>query len=138
MSEPGITSDKMKRGSRNFVRTWYHFRQNQERNPKYCPNLVSLQTKTGAEPRILSEPGITSDKIRSGTPSIVRTRHYFRQNQERNPKYCPNPSSLQTKSGVEPQVLSESGITSDKIKSGTPSIVRTRHHFRQNQERNPK
>ena len=86
MSELGITSDKMKRGSRNLVRTWHHFGQKQERNPKYCPNPSSLQTKSGAEPQVLSEPGITSDKIRSGTPNFVRTWYHFRQNQERNPK----------------------------------------------------
>ncbi|WP_285290322.1 hypothetical protein [Bacillus sp. ISL-39] len=40
MSEPGMTSDKMKRRSRENVRTWYDFRQNEEEKPRKCPNLM--------------------------------------------------------------------------------------------------
>jgi hypothetical protein len=40
LSEPGVTSDKMKRRSWSFVRTRYDFGQNEEEKLEFCPNLV--------------------------------------------------------------------------------------------------
>ena len=63
MSEPGMTSDKIKRRSRSFVRTRYDFRQNQE------GKHVNL-----------SEPGMTSDKMKESRDICPNLAH-FGQNQ---------------------------------------------------------
>ncbi len=64
MSEPVVTSDKVKRRSRDIVRTWCGFRQSEEEKLRICPNLVWLQTKLRWVFEKLSEPGMTSDKMK--------------------------------------------------------------------------
>ena len=63
MSEQGMPSDKDLRESRTFVRTWYDFGQNFEGRPWLCPNMVCLRTKLCEKAVVMSEQGMTSDKI---------------------------------------------------------------------------
>ena len=132
LSEPGITSDRISRGPFCFVRTQYHFRQNLPGVLYFCPNSVSLRTKSPGRASFLSEPGITSDKISRTCFIFVRTRYHFRQNLPGVLHFCPNPVSLQTKSPGRASFLSEPGITSDRIFLSCSCFVRTGYHFGHN------
>ena len=135
LSEPGLISDKSSRDCCGFVRTWHLFGQNLERLLRFCPNLVSLQTKSRESAAVLSEHGITSDKISRECCRFVRTWYHFRQNHERVLPFCPNLVSLQTKSREIAAGLSEHGITSDKSPRDCCGFVRTWRHFGQKPER---
>jgi hypothetical protein len=132
LSEPGVTSDKVSWKWRCFVRTGCNFRQNPVKVSPFCPKLASLQTKSRGSGAVLSEPGVTSDKSSCKRRCFVRTWCDFRQNPVKVSPFCPNRVLLQTKSHESDAVLSETGITSDKISCKWRCFVRTGYHFRQN------
>ena len=132
LSEPGATSDKNGGVLRVFVRTRVYFRQNRREPSGFCPNLRLLQTKSAGAIGILSEPGVTSDKIGGSRRVFVRTWGYFRQNRREPSCFCPNLRLLQTKSAGAIGILSEPGATSDKIGGSHRVFVRTWGYFRQN------
>jgi hypothetical protein len=111
-----------------------HFGQNVVAITKFCPNPGALRIKRGRISEILSEPGVTSDKMNTHQRNFVRTRGHFGLNGVASASFCPNLGALQTKGRRIIDFLSEPGGTSDKRKTHHRFFVRTRGYFRQKED----